>query len=206
MESMRKWTPPLMCVASMTLLVSQIYGYIALRWYVPAGSGSPERQAAWLLSPEKHVVSGLNLVGFFLLILTLALVYFRFADRLGRFGFAAFAAALLGTCLMYGDVWFEAFATPLVAELAPQAVGRFTASIVLGAALTFVGFGLGWALFGLSFFLARCVPRPVSALLIASGLYGWQALTAPKLVPLALAWGTLGVLLWLEDREGSRTL
>jgi len=66
--------------------------------------------------------------------------------------------------------------------------------------------GLGWALFGLSFFLARCVPRPVSALLIASGLYGWQALTAPKLVPLALAWGTLGALLWLEDREGSRTL
>ncbi|HZG88427.1 hypothetical protein [Paenibacillus sp.] len=37
MESLRRWTPPLMCIASMTLLVAQTYGYVAMRWYVPNG-------------------------------------------------------------------------------------------------------------------------------------------------------------------------
>ncbi len=70
---------------------------------------------------------------------------------IGRFGLAAFLVALAGTMTQGGNMWFDGFAGPWLAEVAPQAIdSEKTITLVVGALAAYVLFALGWMLFGIA--------------------------------------------------------
>ena len=60
--------------------------------------------------------SVLYLAGFCVLMFALIAVHGRQAHRAGRLGTFGFSAAILGTMMLGGDLWFEGFAVPWLAE------------------------------------------------------------------------------------------
>jgi hypothetical protein len=89
------------------------------------------RQAPFVLS------NALYFVVFIGLLLALVAVYLRYADSAGRLGAVGFCAALVGTMDMAGNMWFDGFAGPWIAETAPDATRAG------GSGMLAVG-GLGW--------------------------------------------------------------
>ena len=57
-----------------------------------------------------------TLAGFCVLMFALIGVHGRQAHKAGRLGTFGFSAALLGTMMLGGDLWFESFAVPWLAE------------------------------------------------------------------------------------------
>ncbi len=102
----------------------------------------------------------------------------------------AFGAAIVGTVFLAGDWWFEAFAVPRLAEVAPQVMDTFVGGrLLMGGLLSFALFGLGWALFGIASLRARVFPAAISAAILAGGLLSG--------VPIGIAYLTGGVILGL---------
>jgi hypothetical protein len=135
---------------------------------------------------------------FCLLAVALLALYLAHQDAFAGFGLAAVVVALIGTMLMLGDLWFEAFAVPWLADAAPGAVRAGAGGrLVAGAVASFVIFAVGWALVGVASWRARCYPRPASALLVVGGLLGFRAATPPYGVLLGLA------VLWLGLAEST---
>ena len=113
----------------------------------------------------------------------------------GRLGVAAFALAIVGTMMLAGDLWFEAFAVPWLAA-GPGAQGLTSAPSVimgLGAIASYILFAAGWALFGIASVRARVFPLPVSIAIVLGGIAGFNALLAPWGMPLGLALVVLGI-------------
>ena len=104
-----------------------------------------EPLTAYVLTTTHAVNSILSIVAFALLAVALVAVYeleAREADVLGAIGVAA---AIVGTVFMAGDWWYEAFAVPRLAEVAPEAIESFVGGRLLaGGLLSFVLFGIGW--------------------------------------------------------------
>jgi len=71
--------------------------------------------------PSTPVVvnSVLKLLAFFLLLLGLLGLYAHQSEAAGQLGLVGFLAAFLGTMLLSGDLWLEAFAFPYLGEVAP---------------------------------------------------------------------------------------
>ncbi len=63
-------------------------------------------------------------VAFCELLIALVAVYAWQANRAGAFGVIGFVAALVGTLFLAGDAWFEAFAIPWLADVAPEALHK----------------------------------------------------------------------------------
>lgn len=55
------------------------------------------------------------LAGFIVLMFALIAVHGLQAEKAGRLGIAAFSAAIVGTMMLAGDLWFETFAVPWLA-------------------------------------------------------------------------------------------
>ena len=101
--------------------------------------------------------------------------------------------AALGTLLVAGDWWYEAFVAPQIVAQAPEVLNTApSGSILIGAAATFGLFALGWLLFGIASYRARVFPRGAAALMAVGGVTGILALSAPFQIPLALAVGWMG--------------
>jgi len=136
------------------------------------------------------------LAGFVLLLLTLVGLGDRLARAAGTFGTVAVVVALAGTMLLGGDLWFETFAVPWLADQAPASLDTDpTTLLALGAFASYISFAAGWLLVGLAGWRARTFPVPISVGIAIGGVIGFQAMLAPWCVPLALAVGALGV--WL---------
>jgi hypothetical protein len=123
------------------------------------------------LSPIFAVNSVLSIVAFAFLALALFAIYEHEARAAGWLGVTGVAAALLGTIFMTGDWWYEAFAVPWLADVAPivfesGAGGR----LLVGGLASFALFTLGWALFGLASIRARVFPRTISVAILAGGV------------------------------------
>lgn len=175
---------------------------------IAAGSLLVVGQLIWLpFDPEGNLATSLNhwfnagtvayFAGFVVLVFALIGVHGQQAARAGRFGTFGFAAALLGTIMLGGDLWFESFAVPWLAA-GPGADGlASTPSILmgLGALSSYFLFAAGWVSFGLASLRARVFPAWISLLVVVGGIAGYQALLAPWGIPLAIAVGALGV--WL---------
>lgn len=127
------------------------------------------------------------------------------ARAAGRLGVIGVTVALIGTMMLGGDLWFESFAVPWLAD-GPAAQQVFdtdpTVVLGLGAIASYVSFAVGWALFGVASFRARVFPRSISIALVIGGLVGFSALLAPFGIPLGLAVGALG--LWMTANRGDR--
>jgi len=144
-------------------------------------------------------------VGFCVLMFALIGVHGRQAHKAGRLGTFGFSAALLGTMMLGGDLWFESFAVPWLAEGPLPEVLSSDPSMVLalGAIASYILFAVGWVSFGLASLRARVFPIWISTFIVVGGIAGYQALLSPWGIPLGLAMATLGVWLLRARRSPS---
>ena len=159
-------------------------------------------RAAILLDPLMRTINAGYFVGFCGLMIALIAIQARQSRQAGAFGTFAFYAAVVGTMTMAGDMWFDGFASPWLAEVTPQVftTARPTAILQLGATLGYGMMALGWALFGLATLRARLFPTAAALGLIVGGLTAFQSGIPPYGVPLGLAVAALGGWLIRSDR------
>jgi hypothetical protein len=162
---------------------------------------------AMLADPAYLVVNGLYFLAFPALLIALAAVHGRQAREAGGFGLVAFCAAILGTATMGGNMWFEGFAVPWLADVQPQAfTTEKTVTLVIGAFASYLFFALGWVLYGLASFRARVFPVGISILIVLAGVAGYQAGLPPYGVPIGLAFAVLGGWLIRAGRNSRHRL
>ena len=138
---------------------------------------------------------------FFWLLLGLVGLYARQSEEAGRLGLVGFLLAFLGTMLIAGDLWFEAFAFPYLMEVAPKTLEGESpgGTLIAGAGVSFLTFNTGWLLFGIASFRARVFPRVATIVLIVGALICYPSpLYPPKLVVLAAAVGWMGFYLSIQ--------
>jgi hypothetical protein len=127
----------------------------------------------WPFDTDDHVATTQSVVfqlagaayflAFCMLMLTLVLAYTWQAREAGRLGVAAVALAVIGTMALAGDLWFESFAVPWLADEVPAAFDTEPSVLLgLGAISSYVLFAVGWALFGLASLRAGVFPRRTS--------------------------------------------
>src|SRR3954452_10208663 len=117
----------------------------------------------YVLTPTHGINSIASILAFGMLVFALVAAHDLHAAAAGVLGLIGLGAAILGTVFMAGDWWFEAFAVPRLAEVAPSAMNDFAASrLLLGGLLSFVLFGLGWILYGIASLRAHVFPVAVA--------------------------------------------
>ena len=118
-------------------------------------------ESFWITTQSLRM--GLAFAAMFALLVALTGLYARQAHSTGRLGLIAYLTASLGTLLVAGDWWYEAFVGPALRAQAPELLATAPAgSILIGAILTTVSFAAGWLLFGLVSFRAAVLPRSAS--------------------------------------------
>ena len=161
--------------------------------------GGDSDLTAFVLGSTHAITSVASIVAFGLLVLALVAIYEREAQSAGWLGLIGFGAALLGTIFMAGDWWYEAFAVPRIAEVAPELIATFVGGrLLMGGVASFALLGIGWVLFGAASLRARVFPTAISAAILIGGLLsgipiGLAYLNGGVILGLAIAW--LGV--WL---------
>jgi hypothetical protein len=151
---------------------------------------------AFASDPVTIVANAGYAVSFALLAVALVAVYLRQARAAGTFGALAFAVALVGVVEHAGNMWFDGFAAPWIAAVAPAAFAAERTPVLLAGALaSYALFGLGWLLFGVSVLRARVLPRAIGIAFLVSGVLGLAAGAAPFGAPVGLTFLVLGV--WL---------
>ncbi len=151
-------------------------------------------ESFWIATQSLRM--GLALVAMFALLLALTGLYARQVPESGKLGLVGYLIAFLGTLLVAGDWWHEAFIGPVLRERAPELLATApSGSILLGAVLTGGTFAAGWVIYGLASVRAGVFPRSAAVLMTIGGVAGILSLISPFQVPLALAVGWMG--LWL---------
>ena len=183
--------------AGVLLVVTQLVG--ALGFVVV--DGDPVRRARSALVGVNGL---LTLLAVYLLLVGLVGLYARQSAASGTLGLVGFLVAVLGTMLLAGAWWLEAFAVPYAAHKAPALVRETpTGWLLAGGAVSFGVFALGWVLFGLASLRARVFPHDAAVLLIIGGVIGLLIAVVPGAgVPLALAVAWMGMWLLRSDRGG----
>ena len=139
------------------------------------------------------VTNALYFVVFVGLVLALVAVYFRSADSAGGLGVFAFCAALVGTMDMAGNMWFDGFAGPWIAETAPEAIlAGGSGMLAVGGLSSYVLFALGWIIFGIAGWRAGMFPVWAAAAFVVAGFLGFNAGLPPYGIPIGLAMAALG--------------
>jgi hypothetical protein len=139
------------------------------------------------------------LLGFVALMLFVVASHEWLEAEAGRLDAAATITAVVGTMALGGDLWFETFAVPWLADEAPSALDTDpTILLALGAVASYLLFAIGWVLYGIASLRAP-VPVVISVAIVIGGALGFRALLSPWGVPLGLAVGALGV--WFIRRR-----
>lgn len=122
---------------------------------------------------------GLALVtAFTLLVLALAGIVLAQQGRAGRLGAAGGLLALLGTCLVVGDLAKEAFALPLAPDRLGDPQGYYLAVVVL----SFAALSLGWLLTALAARRAGVADGPAAGVLVVGALLAFPPLPGAYVV------------------------
>jgi hypothetical protein len=99
--------------------------------------------------------------------------------------------------LLGGDLWFETFAVPWLADEAPAVLDKDahppSTLLAIGAVSSYLSFAVGWALFGIANYRARVFPTAICVAIVIGGVIGFRALLSPTAIPLAVAVAWLGV-------------
>jgi hypothetical protein len=155
-------------------------------------------ESFWIATQSLRM--GLALVAMFVLLLALTGLYTMQTPAAGKLGLIGYLTAFLGTLLVAGDWWYEAFIGPVLREQAPELLATaVSGSILIGVALTGVTFAAGWVTFGLASLRAGVFPRRAAILMTVAGVAGILTLISPFQIPLALAVGWMGLLLLRPD-------
>jgi hypothetical protein len=157
---------------------------------------------AMMQDPPFLVFNAAYAIAFPALLIALTALYWRQAPEAGALGVIAFCTAATGTLALGGDMWFEGFAVPWLARVAPVAFDADRTGL-LGAAwlVSVVLFSLGWALFGLASLRGRVLPRASSIGVAVGGVLAFQAAMPPWGVGLGLAVAVTGVQIMRQDRD-----
>ena len=156
----------------------------------------PDDRVGMLADPLFRVANGAYFVAFIGLAIALVALHERLAPRYGRYGLIAFLAALVGTMTQGGNMWFDGFAVPWLAEVAPQVLdAEKTITLVVGALAAYLTFALGWVLFGVALLRARIVPVAVPLGVVVGGVLGFRSGLPPFGIPLGLAVAAVGAAL-----------
>ena len=154
----------------------------------------------WATTPAYTLTYALALMGMGALLLALTAMYTRESAALGRLGLIGYVTAFLGTLMVAGDWWFEAFAISIIATQAPEVLELPPSGSALVGVIATVGlYTVGWTLFGIAALRARAFPRAAAVLLLVGGLAGPLALSTPYQIPLAIAIGWIGLTLQPES-------
>lgn len=180
--------PPVALAAGVLLVITSI----VTRVTIPA---DPAALGAAVLSPAHAINSAAVIAGFALLVVALLAIYQWEVGAAGSLGVIALCAAIIGTVVMAGDWWYEAFAVPWIAEDAPALVeSGVGARVLIGGLISFALFGIGLVLFGVASLRAGIFPAPVSMGIIAGGVLSGLPIAGAYLYGHVL----LGlILLWL---------
>jgi hypothetical protein len=156
-------------------------------------------------NPLFQVTQVFYLLGFFALMVFLFATSRWFEEKGGKFGVFATLAALVGTMALGGDMWFETFAIPWIADEVPGAFDTDpTVVLALGAISSYLLMAIGWALYGIASYRARIFPRALSVALVIGGLLAFNALLAPFGIALGLAVGAVGIWVVRSTSRGAR--
>jgi hypothetical protein len=118
-----------------------------------------DNRLAMATDPLLMAVNAAYFFAFVGLMIALLAVHGRLAVVMGRFGMVAFLAAVLGVMTQGGNMWFDGFAAPWLAEVLPQAfTARKTSILQIGGLSSYVLFALGWVLYGLATLRAKALP------------------------------------------------
>jgi hypothetical protein len=151
-----------------------------------------------------QVTNALYWVVFIGLVLALVSVYFRLGGRARGLGAVAFCFALVGTLDMAGNMWFDGFAAPWIAETAPVAIlAGGSGMLVIGGFSSYVLFALGWVVFGIAGWRSHMFPAWIGVLFVVAGVLGFNAGLPPYGIPIGL---TMAVLGWWIIRTGAPAL
>jgi hypothetical protein len=176
-----RFAAPIAIVAGTLVVVTRLV--VALT--VPTDAGLLE---AYVLTTTHAINSVASIVAYALLVLALVAAYDREAIPAGTLGVVALGAAIVGTVFMAGDWWYEAFAVPRIAEVAPQVIDTFVGGrLLMGGLMSFALFGLGWVLFGIASLRAHVFPAAISVSILVGGLLSG--------VPIGIAYLSGGVIL-----------
>jgi hypothetical protein len=168
-----------------------------------------EQVSGAMATSSWFIVQILSLVGLVLITLGLVGLYARQVEQGETLGLVAFLVAFIGTVMVSGSVWSEAFIGPVVAEAAPELVGANPSGVVAaGIILAFGLFALGWLLFGLASLRARVLPRGAALLLMVGAVLFFvvSSLEFPGstiVMGAALVW--MGYALWSGTGEAALT-
>ncbi len=174
---------PIAIVAGLLVIVTRL----VIMFTIPTEIG-PLKD--YVLTSTHAINSVASILAFALLVLALFAMYEREVGPAGALGVVGLAAAVIGTVFMAGDWWYEAFAVPRLAEMAPDAIDTFVGGrLLIGGLSSFVLFGIGWLLFGLASLRAGVFPAAISLGIAAGGLLSG--------IPLGVAYLTGGVIVGL---------
>lgn len=111
-------------------------------------------------------------------------------------GLLGFLIALLGTALLVGLFFTQAFLVPYLAAEFPRVLDAGEQGLVaVGFGLAFVVFPVGWLLFGIATLRARVYPRIAGILLIIGTVVTFVPLPLSTIVlNVAVAWLGLSLL------------
>ncbi|MGB8383124.1 MAG: hypothetical protein WCG47_18070, partial [Dermatophilaceae bacterium] len=130
------------------------------------------------------------------LLLAVTVFYVGARQALGALGLVGYLTVSLGTVLVAGDCWFEAFAVPTIGAHAPDVLAlRPAGSVLAGAMIGGALFASGWITFAVAVFRSGAFSRPAAVLVIIGGGCGALALSTPYQVPLAIGIGWAGYTL-----------
>jgi hypothetical protein len=180
-------------MAALLLLTTDIIDDYHIYAYTTA-----ELNREFLTSGTHAFQSALRMIVFVLLLpLGLVGLYARQAEAAGPLGLLGFVVAFAGTVLVAGFVWVDTFVAP---ELATSAPRLMEAGPPPGRSVSFLVFGIGWALFGIASLVGRVYPSRAAILLIIGAIINTALFLTFLPVPLgrlpfdaAVAW--LGVAL-----------
>lgn len=144
----------------------------------------------YVLGPTHAINSVASVLAFALLVIVIVAAYHQEARAAGGLGALAVSAAIVGTVFMAGDWWYEAFAVPRMAEVAPLAMDTFVGGRLLaGGIASFLLFGIGWALFAVASLRADVYPAGISVAILVGGILSG--------VPIGIVYLSGGVILGL---------
>jgi hypothetical protein len=182
-------------------------GLTILFWLLHPVAGDPSashNDAYWqaLTSGRYAAVNASFLVIIVTSLLALPGVYARQHDAAGRYGFAGYVLAFIGTALFIGPGVFQAFVAPVLAadpatrpllEQSGPLLSSPLAAVFAGGGMTFA---LGYILFGISIARAGRLPRAAGVMLaLSSPILGlsplmplWARATGSAIWGLANLW------------------
>jgi hypothetical protein len=153
-------------ISTMLLLTADIMDAYHIEAATTAETAELNRQ--FLTTGAHAFESALRLIAFGVLLpLGLVGLYARQSEAAGLLGLVGFVVAFAGTMLVSGFVWVDHFVAP---DLATSASRLVESGPPPGRALSFLIFGIGWALFGLASLVGRVYPSSASALMIVGAV------------------------------------